>query len=130
MPVNTVLIADDDLGFVCWLGQILHRVGIQTLPARNGLEAIDLLREIPVRVDAVVINPAVPGAAAVVAQLRSTQEDVAVVGVMESADEHAFALPGEVVSLPRPLRLDDEWVACWVQGIYRVLGFECAVPAA
>src|SRR6266567_7259909 len=57
----TALIADDDLGFVWWLGQVLAEVGIRGVPAltyRQGLARIKMLKG---HIDLVIANPDLPG---------------------------------------------------------------------
>jgi hypothetical protein len=67
---KTVLIVDEDLGFVFWLGRLLTETGYQAWPARSGVEAAALLSEIGVRPDLLVINPNSEGAAAFVEDQR------------------------------------------------------------
>jgi len=67
---KTVLIVDEDLGFVFWLGRLLNETGYQAWPARSGDEAAALLNEIGVAVDLLVINPNTAGAAAFVEDQR------------------------------------------------------------
>jgi hypothetical protein len=67
---KTVLIVDEDLGFVFWLGRLLTETGYQAWPARSGVEAAALLSEIGVHPDLLVINPNSEGAAAFVESQR------------------------------------------------------------
>ena len=54
--MNTVLIADRDLGFVFWLGQALGKLGYQVLPAMNVPQAASYAEQF--RVDLLVLDPA------------------------------------------------------------------------
>ncbi len=60
--MKTVLIVDEDLGFVFWLGRILDNAGYEALPAKTVQDAASLLSQYPVSLDLLVINPACPGA--------------------------------------------------------------------
>jgi response regulator RpfG family c-di-GMP phosphodiesterase len=67
---KTVLILDDDPGFLFWLGGLLTETGYQAWPARSGVEAAALLSEIGAGPDLLVINPNSEGAAAFVENQR------------------------------------------------------------
>lgn len=56
---NTVLLVDDDVRNVFSLGSVLKRYGITVLPARNGQEGIDALRDHP-EVDLVLMDIMMP----------------------------------------------------------------------
>jgi len=60
---QTVLIVDDDLGFLFWLGEVLTRAGYRAIPAHSVEEATNLTRRLRVTADVVIVNPAVSGAA-------------------------------------------------------------------
>src|ERR1700730_2077327 len=62
----TVLIVDEDLAFVFWLGRLLNKAGYQVWPARNGNDAAALLKELDTGVDLLVINLNSGGAAALI----------------------------------------------------------------
>src|SRR5258708_6666649 len=57
----TILIVDDDLGFVCWLGEIVTEAGYQAVPALDSLQAAALVNELNLQIDLVVMNPGLPG---------------------------------------------------------------------
>ena len=52
-----VLVVDDDLGLVCWLGQIFSEVDCRVVPALNCRQAVSLTAKLNVRVDVIVVNP-------------------------------------------------------------------------
>ena len=65
MPWNivaTILILDNDLGFAFWLGQILSAPHCTALPAFNVAEASELINHFDLKIDFLIMNPAVPGA--------------------------------------------------------------------
>jgi hypothetical protein len=59
---QTVLIVDDDLGFVWWLGDIFTEVGGRALPALSCDEAVVLTKRFGVEPDLIILNPSLPGA--------------------------------------------------------------------
>jgi hypothetical protein len=61
---KTVLIVDEDLGFVFWLGRLLTETGYQAWPARSGVEAAIQAPDEPPqepasidRIDAALVKP-------------------------------------------------------------------------
>ena len=61
LNISIVLVVDDDLGFVWWLGEIFFRAGYQVVPALSCREAISLLKELELRGDLVLVNPELLG---------------------------------------------------------------------
>jgi len=61
--VPTVWIVDDDLGFVCWLGDILTEAGCRALPALSCREAVVRMMRLGIEPDLIVLNPHLPGVA-------------------------------------------------------------------
>ena len=57
-----VLVLDEDLGFVMWVGQVLSAAGMIPVPARSCSEAKGRLREFNLQPDLAVVNPTLPGA--------------------------------------------------------------------
>jgi DNA-binding response OmpR family regulator len=66
----TVLIVDDDLGFVWWLGEIFHELGCRAVPAMNCREALCLAESSKLAVDLIVVNPGLQGVPEMVKTLR------------------------------------------------------------
>jgi len=56
-----VLIVDEDLGFVWWLGQIFSQAGCQVVPTLNAEQMVSLTRDLNLKVDLIVVNPELPG---------------------------------------------------------------------
>jgi DNA-binding NtrC family response regulator len=59
---QTILIVDDDIGFVWWLGDILNEVGCRVLPALACGEAVLLTRQLGIEPDLIIVNPSLAGA--------------------------------------------------------------------
>jgi hypothetical protein len=56
-----VLIVDEDLGFVWWLGEMFSQAGCQVVPALSAGEMDSITRELNRAVDVIVVNPALEG---------------------------------------------------------------------
>jgi len=65
----TVLIVDDDLGFVMWLGEIFTELGWNTVPASDCQDAVSRVGLLDLDVDLIVVNPALSGVSEMVQTL-------------------------------------------------------------
>ena len=83
MAAQTILVVDDDLGFVMWLGRMLADMGYRALPARNGSEAIGQIERTKIPVDLVMVNLALPGGRALVKTLARLDPPARVVSIQE-----------------------------------------------
>jgi hypothetical protein len=57
-----VLIVDDDLVFVCWLGDLFKEAGCRTLPGFSRGEAATVTKYMGVEPDIIMLNPSLTGA--------------------------------------------------------------------
>ena len=80
---TTVLIVDSDLGFVFWLGRTLDAAGYQTLPAKSIADATTLLEEITAKIDLLIINSSLSGAAEFVSTLLQSPRPLKVIAVSD-----------------------------------------------
>jgi len=79
---ETILIIDNDLGFLMWLGLSLASRGYLTIPAPSFEDALRLVDELqPPSIDLVMINPALPGASDLVSVLRSRRGSLKVMSI-------------------------------------------------
>src|SRR5579872_1797384 len=79
--LKTVLIIDNDLGFVFWLGHVLDAASYLAFPARSVPDAVMLVMQLGLSVYILAINPALPGASDLIASVHRSQRDVRVVGI-------------------------------------------------
>ena len=82
----TVLIVDQDLGFVFWLGEILQRAGCAVAPALNCQQAITLSKELGVSLDLIFVDPTLPGIQSMIATLKAEQDRIKIVDVGSLTD--------------------------------------------
>jgi len=71
---HRIIILDDDLAFVLWLGHTLLANGYSAFPATSVPEALTLIRELQGEsVDLVIANPVLPGVSELLDGLRTWQ---------------------------------------------------------
>ena len=76
-----VLIVDEDLGFVFWLGQIFSEAGCRALPALNYRQALLITATMPLQIDVVVIDPEIEGTLQIIQTISKAQRDVKIVAI-------------------------------------------------
>lgn len=81
----TVLILDDDLGFVFWVAQTLAGAGFESIPAQSVAEAKRLLNSLSVTLDVVIFSPRIAGSFDYINALRGVKPSLAVVAVVDRA---------------------------------------------
>jgi DNA-binding NarL/FixJ family response regulator len=84
--VPTILIVDDHLGFVFWLGQALQREQYGVLPAMAVTDAITLLPKCVPSLDLLIINLGLPGAPDFVRALRKSREHIKVIALARETE--------------------------------------------
>jgi DNA-binding NtrC family response regulator len=99
--VETILLVDDDLGFVFWLGRVLDDAGYAAFPAKSVTDAAALIVQCRLLADLLIINSALPGAPAFVEELRNSRPNLEVIGVADP-DELGTDLGYGVVTLFKP----------------------------
>ncbi len=112
--MQTLLIVDDDLAFVFWLGFGLDAHGLQAVPAKNATAARALLGRIEYPLRAAVVNASLPGTVRLVKDLRKHQPDLKVISLGRSSET---PLPGSDAALERPAEFDDAAKSEWLEAI-------------
>lgn len=118
---QTVLIVDDDLGFVFWLGRALDESGFAAFPARNIPDAEALLRELRLSPDLLIVNPALPGTTEFLEGLRLSEAGFKVIALSEDAEQPGASQLGAVATRPKPCRRDEVSELGWLDLIQSVL---------
>jgi hypothetical protein len=54
---NTILIADEDVGFLWWLGELFNELGYRSIPSLSSHQALSLLRRSGRQPELLLINP-------------------------------------------------------------------------
>jgi hypothetical protein len=116
---TTILILDDDLGFLFWLAEALGSAGYQVVGALNVAEARRLESELASMVDLLIVNPALQGAEEFVRRKRRGEKHLRVIVIEEEAG-HSIIRPPADATQRRPDALEDYAAAEWLGVIRRV----------
>jgi len=116
----TALIVDDDVGFILWLGEMFNESGYQAFPALHCREALALAKKLALRVDVLVVNPALPGARRAMQALASAQPSLRVV-LIGDGSKSGSATESTHPTLERPSAWEPISRPQWVMKIRRVL---------
>src|SRR5262249_52398344 len=111
---NTVLLVHSDLGFIFWLGRTLEGAGYDAYPAKSVADALSLLSQARLSIDALILGR-VTGAADLVDHLRNMQ-DMRVIAVVDDPDGVAW-LPGAHATCAKPAILSEQTNFEWLQVI-------------
>jgi len=95
-----VLIVDEDLGFVWWLGQIFSQAGCQVVPTLSSDQTLALARDLNLKVDFVVVNPELPGISDLIQTLSATRRPK-VIAIRNHDSNVRVAIPANA-TLERP----------------------------
>ena len=79
-----VLIIDQDLGFLMWLGELFTELGCQTVPALHCRHALELAQRLEVPISTLVVNPDLPGAAKTIKTLVASNPNARVVLIRDA----------------------------------------------
>ena len=115
---SIVLIVDDDLGFVCWLGDILAEMGYQAVPASDSRQATAFIRDLHLQVDFVIVNPGLPGISEMIQTLSRPSPKI--VAIRNPATEVTGAIQAQA-TLERPSSSDPLSRQEWLKKVRRVL---------
>ena len=117
---ETVLVIDEDLAFVLWLGKLLSEGGYKTVPGLNCQEALSLIRELNATVDAVIVDPNLTGVTEMLQSLGSADSPLRIVFTEESPDDVTQALPAHAM-LNKPQSWQPISPDVWLQKIQKAL---------
>ena len=127
--VKTILILDNDLGFLFWVGGLLHDAGHKPFPALSVSQAIELLGEFSLAIDLLVANLAVSGAGDLARNLRH-ESHVRIVAVLPPGAEPEQLPPDADVAIRKPTEFDEHARSEWLDRIRRVLGENDGIRAS
>jgi len=119
--LTTVLILDNDPGFLFWLGTLLGESGYQSLPALNVVEALSLTQQFKVKIDLLIVDPLQTGVADFINSLRLSQGRVK---VLAASDQQGIDLPVLNASIRKPDQFDENTLMGWISTVERLLAKE------
>lgn len=85
-----ILIVDDDLGFLVWLGLTLGAGGFVTVPATTSTQAGDVIYQMQITVDLAVVNFELPGMPEFCESLKRQNPSVKLISIQGSGASPAF----------------------------------------
>jgi hypothetical protein len=68
-----ILVVDEDLGFIFWLGEIAEEIGCTCIPALNCWDAISFIRTFDLEIDLLIVNLTLAGVAEMIQTLTREQ---------------------------------------------------------
>jgi hypothetical protein len=80
---QTILVVDNDVGFLWWLGEIFTEAGQYAVPALNCSQALSAVKKYHLQVDLLVLNPALTGVSRLVTALDVAGRDLKIVLIRE-----------------------------------------------
>jgi hypothetical protein len=80
---HTLLIVDNDVGFLWWLGEIFTEAGYRAVPALNCSQALAAVKKFQLQIDLLVVNPALTGVARLATSLERLNRDIKIVVIRE-----------------------------------------------
>jgi hypothetical protein len=119
--VKTVLILDSDVGFAFWCGHALIEDGNLALAALSVPDAIDLLKKLNVKLDALIVNPTMSGVKGFIERSRGMRAHVRVIAAIESpADVEGRDLYLDAVIF-KPIIANDYETQSWLATLNSML---------
>ena len=97
---HTILIADEDVGFLWWLGELFNELGYRSIPSLTCHQALSLLRKTGRQPELLLINPHMRGAS----RLIRTLSHIRPLKVVLIQDPQPSEIPGiqAAASVERP----------------------------
>ncbi|HTW63683.1 MAG TPA: hypothetical protein VME17_03665 [Bryobacteraceae bacterium] len=116
----TVLILDDDVAFILWLGELFTESGYRPFPALNSRQAVSLAKKLAGPVDILLVNPSLPGTRRVIDFLAAAQPNLRVLLIHDPSTPGAAA-DSAYPTVERPLAGERVSKAEWMIKIRKML---------
>jgi hypothetical protein len=116
----SVLIVDEDLGFVGWLGELFSEAGYRALPALNCSQAVSLIEKFKLDVDVIAVNEGLAGVAGMIGLLRRDHRPLKIVVIRNPAGEGLAEIPAHA-TLDRPSGWEPISRPDWLKKVLSVL---------
>ncbi|HEX3742388.1 MAG TPA: hypothetical protein VHW09_00595 [Bryobacteraceae bacterium] len=118
--MKNVLIVDNNLGFLYWLGEALAAAKYQPWPACSATDAAAVLRTRRLaQLDLLIVNPSLRGISRFIAKLRRTRPNLKILAVDPVNDRQVH---GVNAWHARPSRGDRAARQEWLHEVERVFG--------
>ena len=118
---QTILIVEEDLGFVFWLGQLLTDAGYKAVPAMSCQQAFFHIRHFNVEVDAVFANRALSGISNLLKTLARANTRLRIILIDNpDIDPLGMMIPASVI-LKKPAEGDEMSPKEWLEKVKTAL---------
>lgn len=116
----SVLIVDEDLGFLGWLGELFSQAGYRALPALNCRQAVSLIKKFKVDIDVLAVDEGLPGVTGMIGTLRRTRRPLKIVAIRNPARDGDAAIRAHA-TLDRPTGWEPISRTDWLKKVTSVL---------
>ena len=116
----TILLIDNDLAFIFWLGQALDKSGCEAFPAKSVPDAIKLADELHLSIDLLIVNCSLLDSADLISSLRQRWGYVKIIGL--AAEEDTPISPEVEWRCCKPEAIDKIAKAEFLLQIHQILG--------
>ena len=117
---SSVLIVDDDVAFVWWLGEVFTAAGYQSVPALHCRQALSLSKKLDLRVDLIAVNPQLPGVLRMLEAFAAARPGLKVILIQDHNSEPSAAIHGDA-TLQRPSGWEPVLRPQWQRKLRRIL---------
>jgi ActR/RegA family two-component response regulator len=119
--VKTVLVIDQDLGFVFWIARALDAMHYFAVPARSVPDAALLIMQLDLKkVDLLMINLELSGGSDFISAMHRSRPDILVIGIVDDLLKPIKRTGVDVVR-PRPVGVDEAVQIEWMEWIENFL---------
>lgn len=116
----TVLIVDNDFGFVFWMGEIFTEAGCHVVPALDCTEAISITKELNLKIDLVVVDQQLPGVSDMIRTLQGPNRLVKIIVIQDRHIQAIRTIPAQAI-LARPSSREPISHGEWVDRVRKIL---------
>lgn len=117
---RSVLIVDEDLGFLSWLSDLFTEAGYQAIPALNSRQAVSITKKFSIAIDIIAIHDSLPGASGVLEKLNRPDRPLRIVAILDPGVEGPPAITAHA-TLERPSGLESVSRPAWLKKILSAL---------
>lgn len=119
-PLPAVLIVEEDLGFLGWLGDLFTEAGYRALPALNCRQAISMIKKFKFDVDVIAVDEGLPGVPAMIGMLKRSHRPLKIVAIRDPTVEGREEIAAHA-TLERPSGWEPISRSDWLLKVLQVL---------
>jgi CheY-like chemotaxis protein len=111
--IKNILIVENDLGFIFWLGGALVAGDYQPWPACGVSDATELIEKAALPIDLLIVDPSLPGVSKLTAILRRSQADLKLIALGAEVKTKLTGINAwlrKPVPTQEPAKQEQEWL--------------------